>query len=159
MNDLDIFVYNLKAIMKEYSLDQKALAQRIGCTTAVISMVLTRKQAPSLNFIIKTGKTFNLTFQEMFTPNNGVELKTYDNKDELINRLNQQLIDARDEAETLRTMMKGSRDDTESKYIIDGDTELLYINGILTDFEDIHVDVRKMQANVLIKLDKVIAAA
>jgi transcriptional regulator with XRE-family HTH domain len=68
MNEQDIFIRNLKNLMIERKLNQKELAEKLGMAQPSVYLVLSQKNKLSMGFALKVCDAFNVTMQQMFTP-------------------------------------------------------------------------------------------
>lgn len=149
MTDEQIFISNLKQLMNDYGLNRERLANKLGYSYPAICSIIAGNTDLSMKFVKKVAEEFGLTFQQLFTPNNGVSLMPEDKKIELINMLQNQLFEAKEiikreqEEKLLYGDLNTYRDGT------------LYINGMKVDYEHIDIDVMNMKATVEVKLDEI----
>ena len=68
INQLDIFVRNLKNIINDRDIKINNLAQKMGVSGPLVSNVLSGAQTPSIKFILKVSEVLNITVAELFTP-------------------------------------------------------------------------------------------
>ena len=67
MNDQDIFIRNLKNLMKKERLNQSELANKLDMTVAAINNIVNQRVGVSAKFMFKVCEVFNVTMAYMFT--------------------------------------------------------------------------------------------
>ena len=68
INQLDIFVRNLKNIINDRDIKINNLAQSMGVSSPLISNILNGAQTPSMKFALKVCEVLNVTMVDLFTP-------------------------------------------------------------------------------------------
>lgn len=68
INQLDIFVRNLKNILNDRKIKVNDMAKRMGVSGPYVSNIIGIRQTPSIGFILKASEVLDVTVAELFTP-------------------------------------------------------------------------------------------
>lgn len=105
MNERDIFIMNLKNLMREYKLNNTTLGKKLGVSQQCVCVTINKKSNVSMPFALKVCEVFGVTMAQMFTPDERqFEMKhntAEENKDELIEHLRKELTIANDQIDNL----------------------------------------------------------
>ena len=151
MNDQDIFIRNLKNLMKKERLSQSELANKLEMTTASINNIVNQRTPISAKFMFKVCEVFKVTMAYMFTLDKeqfGIKEDTEDlNKDAIIQMQKSQIEELEIENKDLKRQVdlynfKQDMRDDQIKITTKNSKRVLSKNG--TEFE---------LENVLVKED------
>lgn len=149
MNEQDIFIRNLKNLMKERKVNQTELANRLDMTVAAINNIINQRTSLSSKFMFKICEEFNVTMAEMFTLDQkqfGIKEDVQDgNKDTIIQFQKSQIESLIDEVDALRREIdrydfsQDIRDD-QVKITTKNSKRVLSKNGVEFEIENVSIN-------------------